>query len=467
MLTRFTVGFVCLFLAFGAFAAIPGETRPIPGQYIVVLRDAGRPVPARVGSELTAKHGGQVAVVWEHAFRGFLLKNLPEKAVEALRRDSRIASIEPDLEMELLPEEPALMEDESSVMSAPVAGAGQRAAKSGKVAANTFYYGCFQTNGCGANGLVGWNLDRIDQVALPLNNQYSYCTMGENVDAYIIGTGVRLDHKEFKGDNGLSRIPRGYALDANGYNDCEGTGTRVASIVAGRKSGVAKRAQIIPVKVSPGCGYSTATSGAYVNGINWAIADHVAGKTAVAVFSFWWGTSISAINTATTNLWNDGVFVAAPGGHETSCLPCKSTQNACNTSPGAATAVMTVAASTKTDLNWPNTHTGSCIDIFAPGDAVVGAGINYDSECNSSPGWSGSIYAAAHVAGAAAILIQGTAMTPSQAATSILANATNNALTLNVTNPTVNKLLYTHYFWDYCVLETCSHNDPGPPPQDM
>ena len=44
-----------------------------------------------------------------------------------------------------------------------------------------------------------WGIDRIDQRSLPLNQNYSYNFTGSGVNAYVIDTGVRSDHRDFGG----------------------------------------------------------------------------------------------------------------------------------------------------------------------------------------------------------------------------------------------------------------------------
>ncbi|MGH7568356.1 MAG: S8 family serine peptidase [Gemmatimonadales bacterium] len=65
-----------------------------------------------------------------------------------------------------------------------------------------------------------------------------------------------------------------------------------------------------------------------IAGIDWVRQNHV--KRAVANMSLGGGVS-TALNTATTNLWNAGVFVAVAVGNDNA--------DACNTSPASATGV--------------------------------------------------------------------------------------------------------------------------------
>lgn len=96
-----------------------------------------------------------------------------------------------------------------------------------------------------------WGLDRIDQDT-GMDNSYYWDNAAEDIDMYIIDSGVYPDHEDFYG-----RVERGRDLYTvpgvfDGNNDCNGHGTHVASIAAGKVFGIAKKARIIPLK-AVGC----------------------------------------------------------------------------------------------------------------------------------------------------------------------------------------------------------------------
>ena len=77
-----------------AEAAHGVEARPIPGQYIVTFADSVSDVPG-LAREIAARSGVQPMFTYTAALKGFAAR-LPDQAVEALRHNPRIRSIEQD-----------------------------------------------------------------------------------------------------------------------------------------------------------------------------------------------------------------------------------------------------------------------------------------------------------------------------------------------------------------------------------
>ncbi len=135
-----------------------------------------------------------------------------------------------------------------------------------------------------------WGLDRTDQRARPLNTYYHPIGTGSGVKAYVLDTGIRSSHIDFRG-----RVASGFSpLEGGGTWDCNGHGTHVAGTVAGTRYGVAKSATIVPVRVlyCDGTGYTSEV----IAGLDWVTADHKAGQPAVLNMSMagFTGTSIDA-----------------------------------------------------------------------------------------------------------------------------------------------------------------------------
>ncbi|CAM5295815.1 hypothetical protein SHIRM173S_09639 [Streptomyces hirsutus] len=217
----------------------------------------------------------------------------------------------------------------------------------------------FHTTATQANP-PSWGLDRIDQANLPLNSSYTYPdSAGQGVTAYIIDTGVHISHSDFGG-----RASHGYdAVDNdNVAQDGNGHGTHVAGTVAGTAYGVAKKADIVGVRVLNNAG--SGTTAGVVAGIDWVARNAV--KPAVANMSLGGGAD-SVLDAAVRNAINAGItFVVAAGNEST---------NASTKSPARVTEAITVGATTSTDARASYSNYGSVVDIFAPGSSInVGEG---------------------------------------------------------------------------------------------
>jgi subtilisin family serine protease len=270
-----------------------------------------------------------------------------------------------------------------------------------------------------------WGLNRIDQRNLPLNATYVYNWTGAGVRAYIIDTGILTTHTQFGGR--ASNV-----FDAFGGNgaDCNGHGTHVAGTVGGSTYGVAKSALLRGVRVLD-CNGSGSNSGV-IAGVDWVRVNHIA--PAVANMSLGGGVS-TALDTAVNNLSNAGVTIAVAAGN--------SNANACNSSPARAANAITVGSTTRTDARSSFSNFGTCVDLFAPGSAILSS---WFSSNTATATLSGTSMASPHVAGVAALYKQAN---PSASTTTIRNAIVNNATTGVVTNPgtgSPNRLLYSLFF---------------------
>jgi subtilisin family serine protease len=188
--------------------------------------------------------------------------------------------------------------------------------------------------------------------------------------------------------------------------------------------GVAKGASLHGVRVLSCAGLGLTSQ--IIAGIDWVRQNHV--KPAVANMSLGGGFS-AALNTATTNLSNAGVFVAVAAGNDN--------VDACTASPASATGVFTTASSMKTDAKSSFSNWGSCVEGYAPGSAIVSAFL-----AGTTSSLSGTSMASPHVAGVAVLYKSANGDQPSAAVSDwIITNATVGAITGNPAG-TPNRLLF-------------------------
>lgn len=257
-----------------------------------------------------------------------------------------------------------------------------------------------------------WGLDRVDQPSANLNSSYSYPSSGgANVKVYVVDTGVQASLPNFGG-----RVQSGY--DATGSNsattDCNGHGTHVAGTIASSVYGVAKKATIVPVKVI-GCNGQGKYSWV-LSGLDWIIANHPKGATGVVNMSIG-GGKYAVMDEVVAKLHSAGLIAVVAAGN--------SNADACNFSPAGTKTAVTVGSIGSSDTRSYFSNHGECVDIFAPGSAIV-------SESVSNAGgqsMSGTSMATPHVAGAAALyLATNPTASPSLVSLMLTSNGTKNAV---------------------------------------
>jgi serine protease len=231
-----------------------------------------------------------------------------------------------------------------------------------------------------------WGLDRMDQNSLPLNQTYSYSSTANNVNVYVIDTGILTTHQEF-GGRAVSAID---LVDQDSdATDCNGHGTHVAGSIGSSTYGVAKNVKLYGVRVL-NCAGSGSFS-AVISGIEWVTANHV--KPAIANMSLGGGIS-QAVDDAVTASIHAGVTYVVAAGNENS--------PACNSSPARVSGAITVGSSTSLDARSSFSNYGSCVSVFAPGSDILSTWIGSSVATHTI---SGTSMAAPHVAGLAALYV--------------------------------------------------------------
>jgi subtilisin family serine protease len=355
-----------------------GTTAAVPGSYLVVLKDRGVAQVGAVAASLRARYGGTITHVYTAALSGYAV-TMRERDAKRLALDPLVAFVQQDQRMRALDVQP----DPRS-----------------------------------------WGLDRIDQREAALDERYHFSTSANNVNAYIIDTGIRTTHQDF---GGRARHGRDTIDNDDDATDCNGHGTHVAGTVGGSNYGVAKGVTLWAVRVLACDGWGTTAT--VVAGVDWVTAHAV--KPAVANMSLGGGPD-SVLDQAVERSIASGVSYAIAAGN--------SNRDACSTSPASAPSALTVGATYRDDSRVAFSNFGPCLDLFAPGVDIISSWFESDTATRSG---SGTSMAAPHVAGAAALyLAKNPAATPQQVRDHLV-----DAATLDkVTKPgpgSPNKLLFT------------------------
>lgn len=271
------------------------------------------------------------------------------------------------------------------------------------------------------------NLDRINQRTTALDGLYSAENTGSGVTVYIPDSGIRLTHSEFQG-----RATLGYDFIGGDGSDCTSHGTLVAGIVGGVNVGVAKQVSLVALKVF-GCSSDTETS-IVIAALDWIAANAV--RPAVVNLSLR-GSADPVFDSAVASLVTMGIPVVVAAGNDNA--------NACNYSPAREPSVITVGGSTMitskgklVDTRYDMSNYGSCLDIFAPSNAVS-AWASGDSVTASGTGTSVS---APHVTGVAAIVLSANPLfSPAQVDSAVKARSTKGVITSSLS--TADDLVYS------------------------
>jgi aqualysin 1 len=159
--------------------------------------------------------------------------------------------------------------------------------------------------------------------------------------------------------------------------------------------GVAKDVALVSVKVFTADGRGSV--GSVLAGLDYCIrAKEVDGDNPmVANLSFGTPVKLHVFRKVVAGLVAMGITVTASAGNDAS--------DACTKFPAGIDEVFTVAASTVNDEVAKFSNTGSCIDIFAPGDRITSAWRNSNFDRATL---SGTSQAAAFATGVAALVLE-------------------------------------------------------------
>nr|CAG8560384.1 6010_t:CDS:1 [Entrophospora candida] len=259
-----------------------------------------------------------------------------------------------------------------------------------------------------------YDLDRIDQKDNKLNGKYTFPSpAGGNVNVYVVDTGINSQNKVEFGD----RVRFGFFCSKCVPVDDNGHGSAVASVIGGSSFGVAKKVNLIAVKVLTAAG--TGTSSDVIAGLVFVLNEHKANKNKNTVVNMSLGGGFSqALNNAVQTLTDAGIHVVVAAGNDA--------VDACKVSPASTPSAITVCATEKTSDSITNfSNFGSCVDICAPGRDVPSLFLG-----TIPRELSGTSLSSPLVAGAVALKISAIGnLSPSKMANELFSDSTKNIIT--------------------------------------
>ncbi|KAG5663281.1 hypothetical protein KAF25_001217 [Fusarium avenaceum] len=233
----------------------------------------------------------------------------------------------------------------------------------------------------------------LDRLSHSKANEDTYVfddSAGEGITAYVVDTGIKVDHSEFEG-----RATFGGNFINDVDDDENGHGSHVAGTIGGATFGVAKKVDLVAVKVLDASGGGS--NSGVLQGMQFVVDDaKKRGKTGKAVMNMSLGGDFSAaINRAIEALFKAGIVPVVAAGNEN--------RETSLTSPGSAPNAITVGAiDATTDERADFSNFGPEVDVYAPGVQVLSVGIKSKTDTATL---SGTSMASPHVAGLAAYLM--------------------------------------------------------------
>lgn len=227
-----------------------------------------------------------------------------------------------------------------------------------------------------------WGLARLSSKKAG-STTYTYDdSAGAGTCAYVVDTGIDVQHPEFEGRAKWLKNFSGDGKDSDG----QGHGTHVSGTIGGKTYGVAKKTKLFAVKVLDSSGRGT--NSGVIAGMDFVTKDAASQdcpKGVVVNMSLGGGKS-AAVNKAAAGITGAGLFLAVAAGNDGA--------DASNSSPASEPSACTVGATEKDDTLASYSNYGSIVDVLAPGTNIK----------SSWPGGktntiSGTSMASPHVAG--------------------------------------------------------------------
>lgn len=336
-----------------------GKPNVVPGHYIVTLKEnlSKRDVDDYFASFAKREDGGLNGVdkVYEtegfHAYAG----TFDDATVELLKQSDQVDSVEEDQIMELTYVDDFVTENPAEVVKRALVT--QRDST--------------------------WGLGSISHRSGSARDYIYDDSAGSGTYVYVVDSGININHRDFEG-----RARRGYnAVPNTNFDDTLGHGTHVAGTAGSRTYGVAKRTNLVDVKVFSG---RTAATSIILDGYNWAVNDVIQrGRQRTAAINM-------SLRGGFSNAFNRAVNNAADRGVSSVCAAGNDNRDAGNYSPASAAGCVTVGSVASSLREASTSNHGSVLDIYAAGDGVRST---YIGSTSATATLSGTSMASPHIAG--------------------------------------------------------------------
>lgn len=246
----------------------------------------------------------------------------------------------------------------------------------------------FHTNEFDVQKEATWGLSRVSHRELSPSTDYLFDNdSGKGVTAYVIDTGIKVEHEEFEGRAQWGEVVPLPKLKIDGH----GHGTHCAGIIGSKTYGIAKNVDLVAVGVMNLLGSGTTSD--IIKGLEFVVNDHKANsngkkkgfKGSVVNMSIGGGV-LEALDIAVNAGTKAGLHIAVAAGNDN--------QDACEYSPARATGPITVGATNNKDAKASFSNFGRCVDLFAPGEDILST-----FTWSKTVTMSGTSMASPHVAG--------------------------------------------------------------------
>ena len=250
--------------------------------------------------------------------------------------------------------------------------------------------------------------DRNGTMACPPLGSFAAPNSAEHTTIYVLGTNINSAHMDLAG-----RVSD-YRFLIDEEDPCECTkwqGTHAAALSAGLIHGVAKGAFVVPVVVKPGC-HDDLTVRHVVRGLQWVVETRRSGRqSGPAVLLSTVHVNAQRNDTVAIRMMEDLLKVLADMNVTVVAAAQSMSADECLVSPGRMPGAITVGGAEVyvDDDNqfgarpWPISNYGECVDIWAQSSMLESA---FSPDFDSTSVYSGTVHAAALVAGVAALVAE-------------------------------------------------------------